>query len=163
MSHSSPQIRSATPDDAPMLARIHVQSWQETYHGLLPQSELDARPFEVRLAQWRGQIARGVSRIAALPGLGFAQMGPQRSSDAPVAGYPEELYCLYLLAEAHGTGQGLLLLNAVRGAAPFTALVLAGNARACGFYEKTGGRLLETRPDHIGHAEISERVYGFDR
>ncbi|QQA42633.1 GNAT family N-acetyltransferase [Pelagovum pacificum] len=153
-------IRDVVPEDAPMLARLHVQCWRETYTGLLPEEEIAARPYEVRRAQWENQIAAGTSRIAVLPDLGFAQAGPQR--DGPLStDWPEELYCLYLLKVGQGLGQGRTLFEAVRGQVPLTALVLDTNEVACRFYERAGGVLLETRPEHIGQVAISERVYGF--
>lgn len=154
-------IRAARPADAPMLARLHVQSWRETYPGLLPETEIAARGYKVRLAQWRNQIARGDSRIALLPDLGFAQMGPQRDAGFARAGYPEELYCIYLLHAGQGRGQGRALLGAVRGEAPFTALVLAGNGPACGFYRAMGGTELLRRMDHVGLAATEEIAFGF--
>jgi len=156
-------IRDATPRDARMLARLHVETWAETYRLILPASAFAARPLEARLAQWTGQIARGGSRIALAPGLGFAQMGPQRDPCPEAKPYPDELYCLYVLARAYGTGLGQALLAHVRGAAPFTASVIDANARACGFYDKMGGRLLLTRPDRVADTAITARLYGFGR
>lgn len=144
-----------------MLARLHVQSWQETYTGLLPDSEIAARDITVRTAQWTRQIASGNSRIAVLPELGFAQMGPQRDADFAAKGFPEELYCLYLLQSGQGSGQGRALVEAVAGERPFTALVMAENDRACGFYRAIGGRVLDRRLDKVGEAEIEEFAFGF--
>ncbi|ROU02747.1 GNAT family N-acetyltransferase [Histidinibacterium lentulum] len=90
-------------------------------------------------------------------------MGPQRDPAPEARPYPDELYCLYVLARAYGTGLGQALLAFVRGAAPFTALVVEANARACAFYEKMGGRQLLTRADRIGGTPITERLYGFGR
>ena len=154
-------IRPAVAADAPMLARLHVASWEETYAGLLPRSEFDARPYAVRLAQWQGQIAAGRSRIALVEGLGFAQCGPQRDGPLEAAGYPEELYCLYLLRAAQGRGLGRALMAAVTGAAPFTALVLATNTGAAGFYRALGGEEIDRRPERIGETPIEEIVFGF--
>ena len=154
-------IRTPAPEDALELARLHVAGWGETYAGLLPQSEIDARTHALRLAQWQGAIAAGRSRIALIPGVGFAEIGPQRDDGLAAQGYTEELYCLYVLAAAHGSGAGAALLAAVAGPQPYTAVVLAGNARACAFYEKSGGRLLGTRTDGVGPAAITDRIYGF--
>ena len=153
-------IRPPAPRDVPMLARLHVQCWEETYRGLLPASDLAAKTLEVRLQQWSRILTQGGSRIALAPGLGFAQMGPQRERRPETAGYPDELYCIYLLRQAHGTGLGQALLDAVRGAAPFTAVVVEGNARACAFYEKQGGRLRGMRADRWDGG-LRERIYGF--
>ena len=157
--------RPATPADVPMLARVHVQCWQETYTGLLPAAEIAARGIEQRRRQWTDQIAAGRSRIAVLPDLGFAQAGPQRDTPLLEQGFPLELYALYLLRAGQGRGLGLALLRAVirPGDGPMSALVLAGNQPAIRFYEASGARRLETRAEHVGAAPIEEHVYVWDR
>lgn len=154
--------RPATTDDAAMLARLHVDSWRETYPGLLPATEIAARGFDVRLPQWQAMLARGTSRIAVVDRLGFAQMGPQRETGFLSAGYTDEIYSLYLLRAGQGRGLGRALVSAVKSGAPFTAAVLADNKPACRFYHAIGGIPLERRLDAIGNTEIDEIVYGFD-
>lgn len=148
-------------DDVEMLARLHVESWEETYDGLLPPEEIASQTIDTRRALWQSQVATDTTRIAVEPGLGFAQMGPQRDGALAEAGWEEELYCLYLLRSGQGRGLGRELLESVCGMVPFTALVLETNIRACAFYERQGGVHLETRPEHIGGTPIGERVYGF--
>lgn len=152
-----------TPDDVEDLARIHVQAWAETYSGLLPEDEIARHGLALRRRQWAAQVVRQDVRIAWLPGLGFAQAGPQRDAGLRAAGWPEELYALYLLRAGQGRGLGRALFAAVRGeaAAPMTALVLEGNEGACRFYEAAGARHVETRDERIGQSPIRERVYGW--
>ena len=153
-------LRPANPDDAEALARLHVACWRETYRGLLPETEIAARDHAARLAQWQRQLSRKDSRTVIAPGLGFAQAGPQRDTALTAMGYADELYCLYLLQRAQGTGLGAALFRAVVDAGTATAaMVLDGNARACAFYAKMGGRWIDTRDEHIGAARIRERVY----
>lgn len=155
-----PKIRPATPDDAPDLARLHVACWRETYLCLLPEAEISARDEAARLRQWQAEIAEARSRIAILPGRGFAQVGPQRDP-ALAPDWPEELYCLYLLRRAHGRGHGRALLAAVRSETATTALVIVGNARADAFYRASGAHLLAERDERIGRTAIRERVFGW--
>lgn len=154
-------IRSPSLEDVDDIAAVHVAAWRETYTGLLPDAEIAARSLPVRQAQWRAQISAANSRIAYLPGLGFAQMGPQRAKRL-LPDWPEELYCLYLLQSAHGTGQGAALLRAVRGLAAFSVVVLSSNARARRFYEKSGGRFLFEEAEHLGETQVTDVTYGFD-
>ncbi len=153
--------RAATPDDADMIARIHVQSWQEAYPSLLPEAEIAARNFAYRQSIWTRALAQGTTRIGVIDDIGFAQIGPQREDEWSDKGYPEELWAMYLLRR--GYGQGSPLLQATYGAAgrPFTACVIDGNARACAFYEKAGGQLLTTKGEMIGKTAIIERTYGW--
>lgn len=134
-------IRAATAEDAEDLAQIHVRSWAETYPGLLPAEEIAAYTYDMRLVQWQGVLARGGTRVVLAGGTGFAQIGPQREARYK-PGFPDELYALYLLGTAQGRGLGRALLRAALGPAPrpFTAVVLASNARALGFYTRIGGQ-----------------------
>lgn len=38
---SDVKIRLAQPGDEPSIAKVHIQSWQEAYKGLVPQDYLD--------------------------------------------------------------------------------------------------------------------------
>ena len=159
---AKPTVREANQGDADMLARLHVACWAETYPGLLPAAEIARRDVAARRRQWADALGRGIGRVALIDAVGFAQMGPQRDDALRAQGYGEELYALYVRAAAHGTGAAAALLAAVRPTAGWTALVLEGNARACAFYEKIGGRHIETRAEQIGDAPIRERVYAWD-
>lgn len=154
-------LRPATVADAPMLARLHVQTWRETYPGLLPDAEIASRTIETRTAQWTAQFAAGTSRIVVIPDLGFAQSGPQRGDLSLAPRYPDELQALYLLRAGQGRGLGQALFQAVRGEVPFTAMVLDANTRACRFYERYGGVLLDVRDELIGQTLVRDRIYGW--
>lgn len=156
--------REATASDIPMLARIHVASWVETYTGLLPPSEIAARDQSVRETQWTNQIASGASRIALVPDFGFAQAGPQRDKVLLARGYPQELYAIYILRAGQGRGLGRALLRAVTAASggPMTALVLAENTSAIEFYRTTGATLVDTRNEFVGAAPITEQAFAWD-
>lgn len=154
--------RRAELEDASMIARLHVQAWQETYPGLLPAEEIASRTYEKRQFIWARALSREDARIWVIDDLGFAQFGPQRERVWAAQGYPEELWSMYLIRD--GYGQGRPLLRAAFGAdgRRFTTCVLDGNARACAFYEKAGGRHLVTREEVVGRSPVLERVYGWD-
>ncbi len=153
--------RPAMIDDASMLARIHVQAWQEAYRGLLPAAEIAGRTYEKRQFLWARILSKDHSRVWVIDDLGFAQFGPQREGVWGARGYTEELYAMYLIRD--GYGQGRPLLEAAFGpkGRPFTACVLDDNARACAFYEKSGGACLQTRDEMVGATPVVERVYGW--
>lgn len=147
-----------------MMARVHVTAWRETCTGLLPDAVIAARDEAGRTAHWSAAIAAGQTRIAVAPPFGFCQMGPQRDADLAARGFPDELHAIYLTRDGQGRGLGRGLLGAVLAVpqAPFTALVVAGNHLACAFYDRIGGRLIETRPETIDGAPIDELVYAWD-
>jgi hypothetical protein len=45
-------IREASFEDLPDVARIHVQSWKETYVGLVPRDYLDGMSVSARQRNW---------------------------------------------------------------------------------------------------------------
>ena len=154
--------RPATIDDAAMIARLHVQSWQETYAGLLPPEEIASRSYEKRQFIWARALSQEETRIWVIEDLGFAQFGPQREGVWAAQGYPEELWTMYLIRDGYGQGGPLLRAAFGPNGQRFTTCVLDQNARACAFYEKAGGQHLVTRDEHVGRSPMVERVYGWD-
>ena len=152
--------RPAAPSDAEEIAAIHVLSWQETYAGLLPDTEIARHGLASRTALWHAAIASGRSRVALIPGCGFAAMGPQRDA-ALAASHPEELLALYVLRKHHGQGHGKALLAAVRGDAAFTTWVLAGNTRAERFYSRSGGIALRRETELVGGMPVTDILLSF--
>ena len=168
-------IRLARAGDEVGIAVAHVQSWQETYSGLLPQSFLDSLSVDKRREMWQGVIARNaqpgaraVLLVAQDPSgaiVGFVSAGPDRTGDSPARG---ELYAIYLLKGAQGRGAGRALLEEIahallsRGFESMRLWVLENNPTRR-FYEKLGGRLQsETKKVEIGGVEVLEVAYQFD-
>lgn len=135
---------------------MHVQCWQETYVGLLPTAEIARRNMTYRQNLWSKMITAGDTHIRMIDNVGFAQMGPQRD-EVLKPNYPRELYALYTLRSAYGSGAGQLLLHDVANcsAGGFSALVLKGNARAMAFYRKVGGRFLKEVVDTVGYTDVA--------
>lgn len=162
-------IFPAGPADAEDLARVHVQSWRETYKGLLPDAYL-ARMSEPgharRFAQMLIRPGPDDVTLAAADrwGLvGYAQGGPSRRRVADEA----EVATLYLVRSAQGRGLGGRLLVgaarslASRGAKSLVISVLRDNFGARGFYEHLGGEAeparLEPGPGGGSYHEVAYR------
>lgn len=124
------------------MARIHVETWRETYRGLMSDAVLD----DPALLSWRERFwAAALSHqrynqntvaVASNEGLliGIAMSGP-----CPDDAEPQQLYVLYVYAAFHGTGVGTALLNAVIDpTAPAALWVADPNPRAQAFYRKHG-------------------------
>jgi GNAT superfamily N-acetyltransferase len=152
--------RKARPEDAEMIAALHVTAWQETYGTLLPRAEIDRHDIASRRALWQAALTSPRSRIAIIPDIGFAAMGPQRDPSLS-ADYPDELLALYVLRRHHGQGHGDALLSAVRGRAPFTAWVLSGNTRAQTFYARRGGTELRQETHVIEGQTVTDIPLSF--
>jgi GNAT superfamily N-acetyltransferase len=131
-------IRRATVDDAVDIARVHIQSWRETYSSLVETGELDDLSLERRAERWTTSLAGGTEVwIAEVDGLvvGFAGLGGGEHEEQC---RPRELGALYVIADFHGTGVGQRLLDAAIGDIPAFLFVADRNPRAIRFYERNG-------------------------
>ncbi len=140
-------IFPAGPNDAADLARVHIESWRETYAGILSEAWL-ARLSPVGYA---GRFSRMLSKpapddvtltVADRRGLvGYAQGGRSRRGVSGEA----EVMTLYLLRTAQKQGLGRRLLTdiarvlAAQGAQALIISVLQDNLAARSFYEHLGG------------------------
>jgi GNAT superfamily N-acetyltransferase len=138
-------IREAVASDAEGIARTHVESWRETYSGVLDERFFSDEALARRLEFWNGYLAmdprpgRTAVAVRDQEVIGFANAGQAVGPDAEhgfAAARPLHLFAIYLLAAAHGTGVGQGLLRAVIGDDPAQLWVLRGNARAISFYKR---------------------------
>jgi GNAT superfamily N-acetyltransferase len=132
------------PADAEALARLHVESWRETYRGLLPDAFLDGMSVEAHGRRWASALASPApgETTLALAGparlVGYASGGPSRRGGWEIA-------TLYLLRLAQGQGQGRRLVSALarvfadQGGGGLTISALRDNVAARTFYARLGG------------------------
>src|ERR1041385_8579918 len=59
-------IRPAAPEDAPAIARVHVESWRTTYRGIFPQGLLDGLSIEDRARSWNEVLGNSPARFVTL-------------------------------------------------------------------------------------------------
>ena len=136
-------VRTPVPEDAPGIARVHTQSWRETYTGLVPERFFDDDALRRREETWTRMLAEPSRRVrvrVAVVGetiIGFAGTGQPREDDPA---REHALHLLYVLREHHGTGAGQALLDAVLGGDPAQLWVAEANPRAIRFYERNGFR-----------------------
>jgi ribosomal protein S18 acetylase RimI-like enzyme len=157
-------IRTATRDDIPGLALVHVQSWLETYTGLVPQEILDAITLESRVAQWERTFDQPHGIFVALEDdqvVGFASCGAAQDflqADG-------ELYTLYLLNSHQHRGFGRALWNVVlefgqaRKWESMVVWVLESNIVAQGFYKHFGCKLVDRRMEIVRGVKLPEVAY----
>jgi len=170
------RVRFAEPEDAAALGEIEVQSWAETYDGLLTLPRKETQDPRSAAMRWRGLLRRttahpGDDVIAVLEWgeriVGYASAGFQRFKRHQ-RHYPGEIYALYILHEAQGQGGGRALWSAcaqglcARGLFAGTVWCLATNSHARSFYESLGGQLIDRRwiRDSVGRIPLV--AYGWD-
>ena len=141
-------VRTARAEDGEAMGRIHVESWQAAYVGVVPQDHLDALDAEERGANWRGAIEanpdpdHGRRLVVEVDGevVGLALVVPDRDGEDGVG----EIPMIYVHPDAWGTGAGRALFveceAAIRelGFREAVLWVLADNPRARSFYERQG-------------------------
>lgn len=156
-------IREAVLSDIPFLARVHVQTWQETYTSLIPDDVLyNIITAESREFQWQRTLANPKVKVF----VGFETDTLIGFCSLTVQGSEAELFTLYLLKAFQGLGFGKQLwLTALenaksQGAKTLSLWVLEDNPTR-GFYEHMGGYLDDTRTEKIGSAVLLEVSYLF--
>lgn len=165
-------IREAASADAAGIARVHINSWQSTYRGIVPEAYLGSLDYSERTVRWKSLLSEPGSANAIYVAeaqqegvVGFASGGPERSGD-PI--YRGELYAIYVLPEYQRIGLGIRLAEAIvdplvrAGLDSMMVWVLADNQPARRFYQRLGGKLLRTQTIEIGGIGLEEVAYGWE-
>ncbi|MGQ0741178.1 MAG: GNAT family N-acetyltransferase [Alphaproteobacteria bacterium] len=169
MAASKFAIREARPGDAAAVARIYVESWRDTYPGILPARALLSMDAERQAVRWRRTIAMPgreavlVAEMGKDTVVGMTSFGRARD---PGLGYDGEIYTLYVHPLATGNGIGRALLRAgfeelaERG---FKSCVIWAHAQnpARFFYEAMGGKLIAERVTSMMGASVPEAAFGW--
>jgi ribosomal protein S18 acetylase RimI-like enzyme len=159
-------VRTATADDAPQVAVVHVAAWRAGYRGTMPVEFLGGLSVDRFAANWTRRLA-DPGDLEVLVGcladrvVGFAGLGPSRDDDAP-AGLGE-LQSLNLHPDHWGGGHGAAMTRAAmvrlreRGHRSATLWVVEDNDRA----RRTYGGLGwvpdgARRTERFGGGEVTE-------
>ena len=165
-------VRAATAADANGIAVVHVDSWRETYPGIVPQSFLDALSYEKRTKAWLEGFAehRPSEKVLVVENqnkniTGFAVAGKSRE---PSFVHEGELHAIYLLRNLQGRGLGRMLfekcVDALHGFG-FQSMfvwVLRENP-ALNFYLRMGAKEFSAKPIEIGGQQLEEVALGWER
>ena len=165
------QIRPASPEDIPAIARVLVDTWRSTFRGVLSDEFLAGMSYERQQNRHGYYLAQDrVSYFVAVDHssgevIGFINGGPNRHRDYPQ--YAAELYALYVLNDRQRCGAGKRLLAALSsrltesGFPSMLVWVLAKNPNR-GFYEHAGAREISSRPIVLQPDIVKEIAYGWD-
>jgi ribosomal protein S18 acetylase RimI-like enzyme len=155
-------IRRARVEDAPGIAKVHVETWQAHYRGQVPDDFLARLSVENRTTVWAESLLLAkpnyLTLVAEEDGVivGFCDVGPSRDPDASET--IGEMNAIYVRPSEHRRGIGLALMNeALRflhegGFTEATLWVLRTNLSTIKFYEANGwiadgGEKKESRAD----------------
>lgn len=161
-------IRKAEIGDVAGIAIVHVNSWQSTYKGIVPNDFLESLSYKSREKVWATGVRENHVYIAEDENgkvVGFATGGKERTGNYEA--YIGELYAIYLLEGHQGKGMGRMLLQSVvddlKGKSLDSMLIWALEKNsACCFYEALGGREIDTKEIVIAGEKLTEIAYGWD-
>ena len=156
--------------DADVIAQLHIESWLETYEGMIPRDILANVDLADRTARWRNYLSVSGSPtfMAHAEGLaaGFIRSG--RLVDPLVEGADGHIYALYVLHrfQRRGIGRRLLSLAAeawLRHAGTALSVgVLSANHGARAFYEALGARHVRSDVYEWDGHSLPEAIYVFE-
>jgi ribosomal protein S18 acetylase RimI-like enzyme len=145
---TEPILRKAGVGDARAIALVHVASSDDAYAPLA--AEWQADDADERAARWVRSLGEGNRLVLVAEGadeavIGFVNGGPARRRE-PDAAF--EIYAIHVWPTHRGRGVGDALWNAacrdLRGSDLAAMYVdTLAELRACSFYERHGGRVVE--------------------
>jgi ribosomal protein S18 acetylase RimI-like enzyme len=158
------EVRRARASDAAAIAEVHARAWRAAYEHVFGAERLATRQPDVAL--WTRILTNERVEVNVATAdedriVAFVSVGPSRDDDAE-----GELYAIYALPEAWGTGASPALMQvgvaALRAAGYRDAIlyVLDDNPRARRFYEREGWTLDGgTKSDEFFGVEVVELRY----
>jgi len=166
-------VRTARPEDAADLARIYIESWQDTYAGVISHTLLGAMSRKSHTARWQATI-RGADRNSGTVlvaedvnygAIGLCSLGAARDGGV---GFEGEIYTLYVDPSFLGRGTGRALLAGAFESfkdRKLRSCLIWAHARnnACFFYEALGGRRVATRTTRLMGELTPEIGFGWKR
>lgn len=160
-------VRLARPEDAADLARIYIDSWQDTYAGIISHALLGAMSHKHHTARWlaaiKGPTTVLVAEDARAGVIGLTSLGSARDRSL---GFEGEVYTLYVDPAFLGLGTGRALLEGAFDSLKERKLrscLIWAHARnnACFFYEAMGGKRVATRTTRLMGELTPEIAFGW--
>jgi ribosomal protein S18 acetylase RimI-like enzyme len=158
------------PADAEAIARLHVESWRETYEGMIPPDILADSDLADRTLRWRSylEISGYPTFLAQAEGTaaGFIRAG--RLGEPLVEDADGHIYALYILQRFHRRGIGRKLMGLAaeawlqQGGKAFSVGVLSANLGARAFYEALGARYVRPDVEVWQDHSLPESIYLFE-
>lgn len=151
-------IRKMTKEDIPRMVSIQVNGWQTAYRGIIDDSYLDTMNQDAYIAKRKKDYQDTVFIVAENENglLGYCRYIDDCRFSPSIPDIDCELIAIYVdsTMKRQGIGQKLFeytkkdLLN--RGKTNMILWCLENNASARKFYEKMGGKIINTKAVDIG-------------
>jgi len=166
-------VRKAEASDIEAISAVHVQSWRETYPGIMPQQRIDGMSVESSSRHWQAVISEGFTfLVAETEGrvVGFASGGNKYEYKDCETGLSNacdcELEALYLLKEFQGRGIGKALVyrfaEIMKQEKKHTMIIwVAEKNPSAGFYVAIGGELVDRKMFIFSEVPVPVLAYRF--
>jgi 3-deoxy-manno-octulosonate cytidylyltransferase (CMP-KDO synthetase) len=161
--------RKAKIEDVPAIAALHVESWQKSFVGIVPQEFLNEMSVEKRIQAFNQNFQENTSYQIFVAEhsergiVGFADFGEPRVNKE----FDAELYAVYFLPEFQRKGIGGNLIRLCqkqmignRMTSMFLETLAASPYKS--FYEKLGGRIVGESMHKLANIEYKTLIYGWD-
>jgi ribosomal protein S18 acetylase RimI-like enzyme len=155
-------VRNLILSDAEQAAQVHVQTFQDSYQGLLPSEQLATMSNENMVPRWKELISinkAGLILLGAFEGdklLAIAGAGQPREA----RGYDAEMWSMNVpkIHQKRGLGRELFCEAVERllaeGHRSMYLFCIDKNMNALGFYQKMGGKVTDIRAERKGYIEL---------
>lgn len=168
-SSDSPTLRRAGIEDAPAIARVHVDSWRSAYRGIVPDEVLANLSVDERSQRWVRTISGRNHQqvwVAEVDGavVGFVATAPSGDEDLNPS-TSGEVEAIYLIENVWRRGLGATLLDAAvadlrrAGYGEAALWVLERNTGARRFYEEAGWKPDGATKDCFGGVDAPALRY----
>lgn len=155
-----PEVKKLTILDAESAAKIHIETWRDTYPGLLPQRMIDSMTLERNIPMWKEIIEKdSYHNFGAFSGnelLGMGTAGKPRLD----LGFDAEIWSMNVPKRNQGIGAGKrifeVLLQELRlgGAKKIYLTCVDKNFNALAFYQHMGGKQASDLLLRDGYQEL---------
>ncbi len=150
-------IRPAGADDVEAIARVHIQSWHETYPGIMPERKIASLNMDGCRRNWENALAAGSHVLVVIAGgevVGFVSGGKNRKNEDCETGMGDsceaELAAMYMLRAFHGRGIGRMMFDRFtdrmqREGYRSMVIWVAEKNPTVHFYERMGGEKVDRK------------------
>lgn len=165
-------IRKASENDAKEIAEIIVSSWKITYRGIISDDFLDNMSVEKMTNRWEENIKspnesnniyvyEEENKVLAI--MRFGKVDNMQSKNG-------EIHVLYVKPDLKRNGIGTKLVNYAKqnllkqGYKKMEIWCAKGNEPSIKFYEKMGGKIINTRISKVNGIDVDEVgfIYNLD-
>ncbi len=167
------KVRRAEATDVEGIARMHIESWKETYAGIMPEARMNSLDLQRFINNWKNSFSTGtVIFVAECNGaiVGFVSGGTNRPNEGCETGIGDkcdcELAALYILQKYHKQGLGRLLfdtfsLEMLQSGYKTMVVWVAKLNPATGFYAAMGGQLADAKFQTIAGEPVPVVAYTY--